>query len=44
LVTAIRGILRRWAASASRARVNSFSLISNSWRAACHSSGVTIGG
>ena len=42
--TAIRGILRRWAASASRARVSSFSLTSSSWRAAFHSCGETIGG
>src|SRR4051812_48830218 len=42
--TAIHGIRRRSAASASRARVCSFSLTSSSSRARCHSSGVTIGG
>src|ERR1700760_1556067 len=35
---------RRMAASASRARVNSFSLTSISWRAASHSCADTIGG
>src|SRR5829696_5760694 len=40
----MRGIRLRWAASASRARVSSFSLTSSSSRAACHSSGDTIGG
>ena len=42
--TAIRGIRRRSAASASRARVSSFSLTSSSSRAASHSCGDTIGG
>src|SRR4029450_9139223 len=42
--TASQGIRRRSAASASRARVNSFSLTSSSARAAADSSGDTIGG
>src|SRR6516162_1257170 len=42
--TAIHGIRRRLAASASRARVSFFSSTSNSWRAASHSCGDTIGG
>src|SRR5438552_3642008 len=42
--TASHGIRRRSAASASRARVNSFSLTSSCWRAASHSCGDTIGG
>jgi hypothetical protein len=42
--TASHGIRRRWAVSASRARVNSFSFTSSCWRAASHSSGDTIGG
>ena len=40
----MRGIRRRSAASASPARVNSFSLTSSSSRADCHSCGETIGG
>src|SRR6266487_2686024 len=42
--TAIHGIRRRLAASASRARVSFFSSTSNSLRAASHSCGDTIGG
>src|SRR5687767_6776438 len=42
--TAIHGIRRRSAASASRARVCSFSLTSSSSRAVFHSSGETTGG
>src|SRR5215510_12671868 len=42
--TASHGIRRRLAASASRARVNSFSFTSSCWRAASHSCGETIGG
>src|ERR1700682_4667755 len=42
--TASHGIRRRKAASASRARVNSFSLTSSCWRAASHTCGDTIGG
>src|SRR5919106_1462424 len=42
--TAIHGIRRRSAASASRARVSSFSFTSSSSRAACHSWGETIVG
>src|SRR5437879_10369091 len=42
--TASHGIRRRSAASASRARVNSFSFTSSCWRAASHSCGETIGG
>src|SRR5918998_2440654 len=42
--TSILGIRRRSAASASRARVCSFSFTSSFSRAAFHSSGVTIGG
>src|SRR6185437_8000012 len=42
--TAIHGIRRRSAASASRARVKAFSLISICWRAASHVSGDTTGG
>ena len=41
---ATRGIRRRWAARASRARVNSFSFTSSCWRAVSHSSGDTIWG
>ena len=44
LSTASHGIRRRSAASASRARVNAFSLTSSSCRADSHSSGDTIGG
>src|SRR5215217_1819996 len=44
LSTASHGIRRRSAASASRARVSSFSFTSSSWRAASHASGDTIGG
>ena len=44
LSTGVQGIRRRMAASASRARVNSFSLTSISWRAASHSCADTIGG
>jgi RNA polymerase sigma-70 factor (ECF subfamily) len=44
LSTSIRGIRRRFAASASRARVSSFSLTSSSSRAAFHSWGETICG
>src|SRR5213075_2273764 len=40
--TAIHGIRRRSAASASRARVNSFSFTSRFWRAASHSFDDTI--
>src|SRR5438094_2002993 len=40
--TAIHGIRRRSAASASRARVNSFSFTSSCWRAASHSFGETV--
>src|SRR4029077_8790641 len=40
--TASHGIRRRSAASASRARVNSFSFTSSCWRAASHSCGDTI--
>src|SRR5256714_5292458 len=40
--TASHGIRRRSAASASRARVNSFSFTSNFWRAASHSCDETI--
>src|SRR6266480_2771532 len=40
--TASHGIRRRLAASASRARVNSFSFTSSCWRAASHSGGDTI--
>src|SRR6266702_8532274 len=42
--TASHGIRRRSAASASRARVSSFSFTSSCWRAASHSCGDTIGG
>src|SRR5262249_41227888 len=42
--TESHGIRRRSAASASRARVTCFSFTSSRWRAASHSSGVTIGG
>ena len=42
--TASHGIRRRSAASASRARVSSFSFTSSCWRAASHSGSVTIGG
>src|SRR5918999_2081983 len=42
--TAILGIRRRSAASASRTRVSSFSFTNSSWRAASHSCGETIGG
>ena len=42
--TASHGIRRRSAASASRARVSSFSFTSSRWRAASHSCGVTIDG
>src|SRR5215216_6483138 len=44
LSTASHGIRRRSAASASRARVSSFSFTSRSWRAASHACGDTIGG
>src|SRR5215472_17649337 len=42
--TAIHGIRRRSAASASRERVKAFSFTSSSFRAASHSSSDTIGG
>src|SRR5215469_6789048 len=42
--TESQGIRRRSAASASLARVSSFSLTSSCWRAASHSCDVTIGG
>src|SRR6266567_6110111 len=44
LSTATHGIRRRWAANASRARVNSFSFTSSFRRAASHSFGDTIEG
>ena len=44
LSTGVHGIRRRIAASASRARVSSFSLTSISWSAASHSCADTIGG
>src|SRR5579863_200363 len=42
--TAIHGIRRRSAASASRERVKAFSFTSSCWRAASHSCGDTTGG
>src|SRR5215472_12463113 len=42
--TAIHGIRRRSAASASRERVKAFSFTRSCWRAASHSCGDTIGG
>src|SRR5262249_16460397 len=42
--TAIHGIRRRSAASASRARVKDFSFLRSCWRAASHSLRDTIGG
>src|SRR5206468_1486858 len=44
LSTATHGIRRRSAASASRARVSSFSFTRSCWRAASHCCGETIGG
>src|SRR5262245_36592439 len=44
LVISVRGMRRRAAASASRARVSSFSLTRSSWSAACQSCGETTGG
>src|SRR5260370_8443166 len=42
--TAIHGIRRRSAASASREQVKAFSFTRSCWRATCHSCGDTTGG